>query len=87
MNAVRKPTEDKTPASPEAEKPAKAGISPVSEGDIAHPTASPVHALRARIEAAFRPPSERAMLRITAMVMVLALSSWLAVVMLLSAGS
>lgn len=87
MNAVRKPNEENNPAKPEAKQPVEAGPSPQVTSDTARPSASPVHALRARIEAAFRPPSESAMLRITAMVMVLALSSWLAVVMLLSAGS
>ncbi len=87
MNAVRKPTEDKDPAQSEATHPVTPGPAPLATSDTAHPSASPVHALRARIEAAFRPPSESAMLRITAMVIVLALSSWLAVVMLLSAGS
>lgn len=91
MNAVRKPSEHErdaasqaspAPASTQGAKPAK----PDAASGRENPAASPVHALRARIEMAFRPPSERAMLRITTMVLVLALSSWLAAVMLLSAA-
>jgi len=82
MKAVRKPadTPDQTAAGP-----ASPAVLPGPAAKSA-PPGSPVHALRKRIEGAFRPPGEPATLRITTMVLVLAISSWLAVLLLLTSG-
>jgi hypothetical protein len=82
MKAVRKPAEtpDQTAAGP-----ASPAVLP-GQAANSGPPGSPVHALRNRIEEAFRPPSELATLRITTMVLVLAISTWLAVLFLLTTG-
>lgn len=72
MNAVKKPLDQEaetpaaTPASETAEAPARTGHH------------SPVHILHSRIEAAFSPQNESRLTRILTMLLVVALSTWLA---------
>lgn len=73
MNAVRKPADEKPAAQPESESPAPPSAAPRRPG-----LASPVHQLQARIEKAFTGPNERRTVRITTMLLVVALSTWLA---------
>ncbi|MFN7055997.1 hypothetical protein [Hyphomonas sp.] len=84
MNAVRKPNDAPAETGAQQHAPVVAPTPAVAGEDA--PSSSPVHALRHRIEQAFRPPSELATLRITTMVLVLAISSWMAVLLLLTAG-
>lgn len=82
MNAVRKPAEDKPAIPPEGEPPAAPGTEvPARKG-----LASPVHHLQARIEKAFTGPNERRTVRITTMLLVVALSTWLAALVMQSAA-
>ena len=77
MNAVRKPTEPPAEKTPAAEPPV-----PASETSRPNHRGSPVHALQARIEAALTGPNEARTIRITGTLLVLALSTWLAAVVL-----
>lgn len=82
MNAVKKPVEpDHEPAAPGVSAPAPASSAPAREGDH-----SPVHALQSRIEAAFSRKNEQKAMRIATMVLVVALSTWVAGLVLQSAG-
>ncbi|MFN3609465.1 MAG: hypothetical protein ACK4Y9_10405 [Hyphomonas sp.] len=76
MNAVKKPLDpepEKRPATPSpdaADAPARAGPH------------SPVHHLHARIEAAFSAQNETRLMRIMTMALVVALSTWIAALIL-----
>lgn len=86
MNAVKKPAEpDHEPAAPSASDSASAPgpASPASAREGDH---SPVHALQSRIEAAFSRKNEQKAMRIATMVLVVALSTWVAGLVLQSAG-
>lgn len=78
MNAVKKPLDQEPekqaakPASEAAEAPARTGHH------------SPVHILQSRIEAAFSSQGERRLTRILSMVLVVALSTWLAALVIQS---
>lgn len=78
MNAAKKP-HDQEPETP-AEKPASAGAdAPARTGHH-----SPVHHLQARIEAAFSAQNEPQLMRILTMILVVALSTWVAALILQS---
>lgn len=79
MNAVRKQKEDK-PAEPSAgvEMPAVTETAvPVRAGK-----GSPVHDLQLRLEAAFGGKGEQTATRVTTMLLIIALSTWLAALVL-----
>lgn len=77
MNAVRKPADEKPAAQPESENPATPSAGP-APAPRRPGLPSPVHQLQARIEKAFTGPNERRTVRITTMLLVVALSTWLA---------
>ena len=72
MNAVKKPL-DQEPDAPAAQPPSEAVDTPARA--VHH---SPVHILQSRIEAAFSPQNESRLTRILTMLLVVALSTWLA---------
>ncbi|PKP82391.1 MAG: hypothetical protein CVT79_05535 [Alphaproteobacteria bacterium HGW-Alphaproteobacteria-18] len=77
MNAVKKPLDqepDKPAAKPDSET---AAAPPVRVGHH-----SPVHILQSRIEAAFSAQNERKMMRVITMLLVVALSTWVAALVL-----
>lgn len=76
MNAVRKPAGEKPELPSDAAPEAPPTISADAAPRKAH--ASPVHSLQARIERAFTGPNERRTVRITTMLLVVALSTWVA---------
>ncbi|MFN4024656.1 MAG: hypothetical protein ACK4MQ_07480 [Hyphomonas sp.] len=76
MNAVRKPADEKPDLPSDAVPAAPPAISPDALPRKA--SASPVHSLQARIEKAFTGPNERRTVRITTMLLVVALSTWVA---------
>ncbi|MBY9066988.1 hypothetical protein K1X12_08760 [Hyphomonas sp. WL0036] len=75
MNAVKKPVETHSEPAPQAE-------APVSEANTSTPARkgrhSPVHILHDRLEAAFSRQNESKMTRIITMLLVVALSTWVA---------
>lgn len=78
MNAVKKPL-DPGPEKPASAPPVEAADAPARSGHH-----SPVHHLQARVEAAFSARNEPRLMRITTMVLVVALSMWVAAQMLQS---
>lgn len=76
MNAVKKPL-DQEAETPEAAPAAEAAETPARTGHH-----SPVHHLQARIEAAFSGQNERRLMRIATMLLVVALSTWVATLVL-----
>lgn len=72
MNAVKKPL-DQEPETPAAKPASETAEAPARTGHL-----SPVHLLHTRIEAAFSPQNEGRLTRILTMLLVVALSTWLA---------
>lgn len=72
MNAVKKPLDQ------EPETPAAKPVSETAEAPARTGHHSPVHLLHTRIEAAFSPQNESRLTRILTMLLVVALSTWLA---------
>lgn len=70
MNAVKKPL-DPGPEKPVSPPAVEAAEAPARSGHY-----SPVHHLQARIEAAFSARNEPRLMRITTMVLIVALSMW-----------
>ena len=83
MNAARKHNEDTRAPAPPAppENGAETPAAPLPEAG-----ASPVHELQSRLVRAFTPRSEQRLLRGVTMLLIVALSTWLAAVMVLSAA-
>lgn len=73
MNAVRKPSDE----TPERSQP-DAAPAPAPDAAPRRAAGSPVHFLQARIEKAFTGPNERRTVRIATMLLVVALSTWVA---------
>ncbi|ABI78324.1 hypothetical protein HNE_1146 [Hyphomonas neptunium ATCC 15444] len=78
VNAVKKPL-DQEPETPAAEPAGAPADAPARSGHH-----SPVHHLQARIEAAFSARNEPRLMRIMTMVLVVALSMWVAALILQS---
>ncbi|OZB16009.1 MAG: hypothetical protein B7X53_10000 [Hyphomonas sp. 34-62-18] len=78
MNAVKKPL-DQEPETPSAQPASETPDTPARAGHH-----SPVHILQSRIEAAFSPQNESRLTRILTMLLVVALSTWLAGIVLQS---
>ncbi|MGE6696249.1 hypothetical protein ACQKH5_01045 [Hyphomonas sp. NPDC076900] len=72
MNAAKKPHDQ------EPETPAANPASETAEAPARTDHHSPVHVLHSRIEAAFTPQNESRLTRILTMLLVVALSTWLA---------
>ena len=72
MNAVKKPLDQ------DPEKPATKPVADVGEAPARAGHHSPVHHLQARLEAAFSARNEPRLMRILTMVLVVALSTWVA---------
>jgi len=77
MNAVKKP-HDREPETPAAKPAGEMAEAPARTGHH-----SPVHVLHSRLEAAFTPQNESRLMRILTMLLVVALSTWLAAQVLL----
>ncbi|KCZ99868.1 hypothetical protein HPO_03214 [Hyphomonas polymorpha PS728] len=77
MNAVKKP-HDREPETPAAKPADEMAEAPARTGHH-----SPVHVLHSRLEAAFTPQNESRLMRILTMLLVVALSTWLAAQVLL----
>ncbi len=78
MNAVKKPL-DQEPQAPAASPASETAEAPARTADH-----SPVHLLHSRIEAAFSARNESKMTRILTMLLVVALSTWVAALVLQS---
>ncbi|MFN4185327.1 MAG: hypothetical protein ACK4M6_11110 [Hyphomonas sp.] len=76
MNAVKKPL-DQEPDKPVAKPDSETAEAPARVGHH-----SPVHILQSRIEAAFSAQNERKMMRVITMLLVVALSTWVAALVL-----